>query len=143
LDKISSFKEEYSFLSNFYPSVVSEEYDGTVINYPTVEHAFQANKSLDKDIRKKISELDSPAKAKRYGNTVSLRSDWEFIKLDVMRKFIHLKFQNEELKEKLLKTDGLYLEEGNVWNDTFWGVCRGKGRNNLGKILMEERDKVR
>ena len=35
------------------------------------------------------------------------------------------------------------LIEGNVWNDTFWGVCNGKGHNHLGKILMKVRDEIR
>ena len=33
------------------------------------------------------------------------------------------------------------LIEGNDWHDTFWGVCNGIGKNWLGKILEEERDK--
>ena len=32
--------------------------------------------------------------------------------------------------------------EGNNWNDTFWGVCRGKGRNELGKVLMKVRSEL-
>lgn len=35
------------------------------------------------------------------------------------------------------------LVEGNNWNDTFWGVCRGRGENNLGRILMKVRSEVK
>ena len=41
--------------------------------------------------------------------------------------------------EMLLATDDMEIIEGNVWGDTFWGVCDGKGENNLGKVLMEVR----
>jgi predicted NAD-dependent protein-ADP-ribosyltransferase YbiA (DUF1768 family) len=29
--------------------------------------------------------------------------------------------------------------EGNSWGDTYWGVCKGKGQNKLGHILMQVR----
>ncbi len=32
------------------------------------------------------------------------------------------------------------IVERNTWNDTFWGVCKGKGENHLGILLMEIRD---
>jgi len=34
---------------------------------------------------------------------------------------------------KLLSTGNCEIQEGNYWGDTFWGVCKGKGENNLGK----------
>lgn len=41
----------------------------------------------------------------------------------------------------LLDTGDAILEEGNHWNDTFWGVRlkNGQGQNHLGKILMQVR----
>ena len=36
-----------------------------------------------------------------------------------------------------------YLEEGNTWHDTYWGVCNGKGKNKLGKILMQVREELK
>ena len=47
---------------------------------------------------------------------------------------------NSELREKLIATGDKELIEGNHWNDRFWGVCRGKGQNHLGKLLMELRE---
>jgi hypothetical protein len=32
-----------------------------------------------------------------------------------------------------------YLEETNIWKDTFCGVYNGVGENNLGKIIMKTR----
>ena len=51
-----------------------------------------------------------------------------------------IKFLNPDLREKLVATGDAELIEGNHWNDTCWGVCKGIGQNNLGKILMEVRD---
>ena len=45
-----------------------------------------------------------------------------------------------ELKEKLLQTGSKYLEETNYWNDTYWGVCDGKGKKTLGELLMKIRN---
>ncbi|NGT90448.1 NADAR family protein [Clostridium perfringens] len=49
---------------------------------------------------------------------------------------------NKELRRKLIATGDKYLEEGNTWNDTYLGVCKGKGRNMLGKILMRVRSEI-
>ena len=46
-------------------------------------------------------------------------------------------------KKLLLSTNELEIEEGNVWGDTYWGVCRGIGANRLGKILMKVRQEIR
>ena len=45
-----------------------------------------------------------------------------------------------ELRTKLADTEDEELIEGNTWNDTYWGVCRGVGENHLGKLLMEVRE---
>ena len=51
--------------------------------------------------------------------------------------------QNPDLLQKLLDTGDAHLEETNTWKDTFWGVCKGEGQNNLGKILMSVREELR
>lgn len=136
MSKIDSFSKEYEFLSNFYSQEIT--YDG--IKYPTNEHAFQAAKTLDLEERKVISSLPTPGQAKRAGRRVSLRPDWEEVKFDVMKEIVILKFINPALKEKLLATGDSELIEGNTWNDRCWGVCKGVGQNNLGRILMEVRE---
>jgi len=86
----------------------------------------------------------SPNEAKRLGRRVNLRKDWEDIKIDIMYEINVAKFtQNENLKEMLLKTGSAKLVEGNTWHDTFWGVCNGAGRNELGKILERVRNELR
>jgi ribA/ribD-fused uncharacterized protein len=104
-----------------------------------VEHAYQAAKTLDRVARLEIANLETPGQAKRKGRNVTLRADWEEIKLDVMRACIAQKFSREPLRSQLLATGDTPLVEGNHWGDTFWGVCKGKGQNNLGVILMQVR----
>ncbi len=134
---ILSFRDEYFFLSNFYP--VEIKLDGIV--YPNAETAFQAQKTLDVEERRKFSMLKNPVQAKHLGRKVKLRDDWEEVKLDIMTEVVSQKFlQHPHLIEMLLQTGDEELVEGNKWGDRFWGVCKGKGGNHLGKILMKIRD---
>lgn len=132
------------FLSNFYP--VEIEYEG--ITYPSVEHAFQAAKTLNAEFRKQFLLQDiSAGDAKRMGQKLELRKDWENVKIEVMRHLVRKKFtENEALKHKLLGTGDETLSKGNYWQDTFWGVDLSvrpaKGQNHLGKILMEVRKEL-
>lgn len=135
---IDSFSNEYHFLSNFSESPVL--YEGVL--YPTVEHAYQAAKSLDSDFRFRVSINKSPATAKKMGRGVRLRPDWEDIKVDVMRYLLQRKFNHDDLREQLLETEDAELIEGNWWGDKFWGVCNGEGQNMLGKLLMEIREDI-
>jgi len=130
---------EFRFLSNFYPSkVVLDD-----IEFPTVEHAFQAAKTLDIEERLTIKEASTPGVAKIMGRHVALRLDWEEIKIDVMEALVRQKFNDPALREKLLATGDQILVEGNTWHDSFWGVYNGIGANNLGKILMKIRNEKR
>lgn len=74
------------------------------------------------------------------GNEVPLRSDWEKVKVDIMRKIVKSKFTDIELMKKLKATGDAELVEGNTWKDFFWGICNDRGQNWLGRILMEIRD---
>lgn len=142
---INKFDEEYAFLSNFYASPVTVD----EITYKNSEAAFHAQKTLNKDERKRFINL-SPSEAKRLGRKISLRPDWEKIKTDVMYKICLAKFsQNQELKEKLLATGDEFLEEGTTWHDNCWGNCTCEkcknipGENRLGKILMRIRSELK
>ena len=141
---IVEFDGQYAFLSNFYPSPFVHE--GIV--YPTNEHFFQAMKTLDVEIRKAIAAAPTPGAAKRMGRHVSLRPDWEKIKVDVMRTGLMLKFTDAALAEKLLATGDEELIEGNFWHDNTWGSCQCDacfnipGRNMLGMLLMELRKEL-
>jgi len=140
-ESIDRFDGEYSFLSNFHP--VEIWLDGE--KYPTVEHAFQAAKTLDENEREWVRRCPTPGAAKRMGKRVTLREDWEDIKVDVMHGLLQQKFDvdaNTDLAMKLLATRPKYLIEGNNWGDTFWGVCNGRGENHLGDLLVKVRKEL-
>lgn len=136
---ISSFKDCYAFLSNF--ALCEVEFEGD--KYSTIEHAFQAAKTFNKEERTLIEEAITPAIAKRLGKEVTLRKDWEDVKVDIMYNLLKQKFSIPEFKEQLLATGNAKLIEGNHWNDTFWGVCNGIGRNMLGELLMQIREEIK
>jgi len=137
---IDSFTGSHEFLSNFSHSPI--EIDG--IAYQTVEHAFQAHKTLDPDDRRAVAAQSTPGWAKKAGRALDLRSDWEEVKVDVMRSCLELKFApGGDLARRLDETGDVQLVEGNTWGDTYWGVCGGVGENVLGQLLMERREKNR
>jgi ribA/ribD-fused uncharacterized protein len=139
--KIKAFRGPYSFLSNFYPSIV--RFDG--LAYPTVEHAYQAAKSPhNSEYHAKLISVpaDKAGDAKALGQNVTLRTDWEDVRLDIMLDLVRQKFRHPKLRIQLKSTDDAELIEGNYWFDTFWGVCNGHGQNHLGKILMKVRDEI-
>lgn len=135
---ITSFQGEYRFLSNFWECDVPC-YDMT---YPSAEHAYQAHKTDDMNIRHLICGLTTPGQAKRAGQNVPLRHNWQAIQLSVMSTIVELKFRhNPDLMKLLDATGNQQLIEGNTWGDTFWGQCPlGVGHNILGQILMNVRN---
>ena len=132
---IDSFSGPYRWLSNFWTALVV--LDG--VTYPTVEHAYQAAKTLDLAARAGFT-AGSAGEAKRLGRTVTIRPDWDAVKLSVMEDLVRQKFSDSSLRALLLATAPHELVEGNWWGDRFWGVCKGSGENHLGKILMRVRD---
>ena len=77
--------------------------------------------------------------ARRWGNQIDLRSDWDEVKYDIMYELLKLKFQDPNLLAKLLATGDAHLEEGNRHGDKYWGTVNGSGQNYLGKLLMQIR----
>lgn len=138
MSEISDFRGESRWLSNFH--LVKVELDG--VPYSSTENAYQAAKTLDPDLRR-VFRTCTPSEAKRHGRLLALRPDWEAVKVPVMLDLLRQKFAHPELRAKLLATGDAQLIEGNWWNDTFWGVCRGIGQNWLGRLLMQVRDEVR
>jgi ribA/ribD-fused uncharacterized protein len=129
----------YGFLSNFHPSTIYM--DGK--SYKTVEHAYQAYKTIDESNRELIRNAPSPDIAKRLGYALVLRPDWEQVKIPLMKEFLKKKFENPFLRPLLLQTGDAELIYTNTWNDQCWGVCRGRGENWLGKLLMELREELK
>ena len=138
---INSFQGPYRFLSNFAPCLI--EFEG--IDYPSVEHAYQAAKSNNQSYRQIVARAATPGKAKFLGKCCpDLRKNWDTVKVEVMKRLVRQKFyMNDTYKQALLETAEKQLIEGNTWGDNFWGVCNGIGQNNLGKILMSVREELK
>ena len=146
---IDCFDGEYRFLSNFYPSEVTAEWNEDRVKVKTVEHAFQAAKAMRRADFDAICAAPTPGRAKRLGREIMLRPGWDAVKHDVMEKLVREKFQDPKLREKLLATRAdAELIEGNTWGDVYWGAVatsdgQWEGENHLGKILMKVRQELR
>jgi hypothetical protein len=135
---IKGFFGEFRFLSNFWPAPIVVQR----IQFPTVEHAYQALKSTNRADWERIAKLPSPRDAKAAGYKLTVRPGWDKHRVFVMSQLLKLKFAIPELRKALLMTDDAYLEETNTWGDQFWGVCDGVGENHLGKLLMQVRSEI-
>lgn len=136
---IERFRGEHRWLSNFAPAEI--EFQGKL--YPTTEHAYQAAKTVIETEREQVRCCQHPGQAKRLARKLTLREDWFDIRDEVMLHVTRLKYARPEYRARLLATGDAEIIEGNTWGDTYWGVCRGRGENRLGKIIMQVRDELR
>jgi ribA/ribD-fused uncharacterized protein len=146
-------RSEFGFLSHFHPAPI--EQDGE--RWPTVEHYYQAQKSLDPRYRAAIRACATPGQAKRcaawsdpprkrdagswfVAHRQVPRADWAEVKLAVMRRADMAKYvQNPDLAALLAATGEAEIVE-DAPHDAFWGVGRdGLGENWAGRVLMEVR----
>lgn len=144
--KFSRSNGTYYCFSNFY--ITSVMFDGII--YGSSEAAWQAQKTLDLEDRKKFA-TESPSEAKKHGRRVQLRPDWEEVKYDLMVQVLTAKFnQHDDLKQILLLTgDEELIENTTGWHDNIWGNCdctkcaNKVGQNLLGKALMQVRESLK
>lgn len=144
---INAFRGRWTKLGNYSSCVVF--YQGHA--YQSVEHAYQAQKSLDPGVQKMIRDCPTPAVAKKMARSVVLRPDWEQVKDNIMLALLREKFVQEPERALLLSTGNEALVEGNWWHDNYWGdciclfrdECKTPGKNMLGKLLMQVRDEIK
>jgi ribA/ribD-fused uncharacterized protein len=163
---ITEFSGEYRFLSNFYGRPVFYQHPDMqgAIWWQTAEHAFQASKTQLPTQVRWVLDAETPGLAKRLGQKLTLRDDWEQMKKRVMFGVLTAKFappaymQDSTLGAQLVATGRQILVEGNRWGDDYWGAVpagfdRGAwqlplwgeqkdwaGHNYLGRLLMAVRD---
>lgn len=142
MNKITFWRtsDPYGCFSNFsaHPIVL----DGRT--FTTTEHYYQAMKFIDFDIQEKIRKESSPRSAKNLAcASYGLRDDWENVKFEVMLTALRAKVsQYKDIKEKLLLTGDLLIEESSPY-DYVWGTGRdGSGLNLLGKAWMQIRSEI-
>ncbi len=152
---INTFNGRWFFLSNFFPCEITHK----GITYPSVEHYYVAMKVTEiqllngqyytaGDFRELVAKIKLPADAKKIGQRVKVRRDWDEKKLEFMNWGLREKFKNENLSDLLISTNDLEIIENNYWHDNFWGSCTcskcgNTGENNLGKILMDIRQELK
>lgn len=143
------FTGEWASLDNFALTPVNVDIGHGMKEYPTSEHAYAAAKAKYPSAAEEIRLESDPGLAKELGRSCVLREEWEQVKFQVMWHVLQAKFdQHPEAVAKLLETGERRIYEGNTWGDNIWGVVStGKkryiGRNALGSMLMELREKYR
>lgn len=142
LKQTPAFSGRASFLSNFASYEKEEYFNYRGIFYHSNEHFYQAMKFESPNIRYQIARHPSIGLKKFVRTLGPIREDWDEIKLEVMEEGLRYKFSLPRFKWLLLSTHNLELVEYNYWGDTFWGVCKGVGENNLGKLLMKIRSEL-
>lgn len=130
--------------SNFQPF----EFEDAGIVYPTVEHYYQAMKTTDKSLQRRIAAAEKPGYAKAMGKRIPskmFRNDWMKIREFVMKSALNVKFyEGTEYHDRLMEI-WYPLVEYNRWHDNFWGHCMCSNcikkpyENRLGKMLDDIR----
>lgn len=148
--------EPYDYLSNWYHSKFKV---GDTV-FDSVEQYMMFNKAMcfkDKNTARKILQTTDFRKIKQLGREVKNYNDviWASKRYDVVKIGVYAKFsQSYELATRLLGTKNYILAECSA-QDKIWGIgismrdprrfdiTQWQGKNYLGKILMEVRDKLR
>ena len=133
-------KETHGYMSNYYKArffVYGRWWNN-------VEAPYQAQKTSVQSEQDAIWAATKANDARLLGQKVSIRPDWDQVKRNVMKGCVLAKFlQHSDLRQKLMETDDQELIEDSPV-DSFWGCgADGKGRNELGKVLMEVRSELK
>jgi ribA/ribD-fused uncharacterized protein len=116
------------------------------LEWPSVEHYYQAMKFEAPDLVESIRQAKSPTEAASLAkkNKRHIRKEWKKRKQTVMTRAVYIKCRTHpEVSEALLKTGDTMIVENSQF-DYYWGCGRdGRGDNVYGKVLMDVREKVR
>ena len=152
--------QENGYLGQWFEASFEEERDGEIYKFPTAEHYMMWRKALlfdDEEMAEKILNTKSPKRVKALGRKVRNfdEEEWMENNYNIVVDGNMLKFkQNPELLDKLLATGDKILAEASPY-DKVWGiglkkesplaldVKKWKGKNLLGKALMEVRERLK
>lgn len=131
----------YGYLSNFSNHPIYCK--GKIWN--TVEHFYQAQKFKEPELKEEIRLAPTPMKAKMiaHANKELMMENWDELKNKVMYDGLYAKFtQHPDIQKKLTETDDKILCE-HTSTDSYWGDGGdGTGKNILGELLMDIREKL-
>lgn len=116
------------------------------LEWPSVEHYYQAMKFDDARYRERIRQANHPRRARKLGRNrlKRRRKGWHQVKTTVMTRGVYTKCRTHpEIAGTLLATgDRMLIENSNY--DYFWGCGRDRrGENAYGKVLMNVREQLR
>lgn len=132
---------KYGFMSNFAEGFEFVDQDGLI--WSTSEHHYQAQKATNEEDRSRVQMARTAFDSKQIGGSITLRPDWDEVKIDCMRQTLALKFaEGSKAADRLMDTQAAYLVEDTPWGDQFWGKTYGVGESHLGKLLMERRESL-
>jgi len=132
---------EHGFLSNLYKKPIIFENR----EFSCGEYAYQFGKYRDEDTKEWAMQCPKPHLLAILSHNLlgwDIVPHWKDIKVPRMKAVLKVKFQDPELREKLLATgDSRLVENSKI--DSFWGKGKsGKGKNMLGKLLMKVREEI-
>ena len=153
---VTVFFRKDAFLSNFHasPMTINNEH------YTCVEQFYMASKAEkfdDRETRQRIMASSNPNEINFLGKSVKKfkQSTWNESSYEIMKREVRAKFtQNPQLATFLENTGKTQIGEGSE-KDLIWGtgvsvfhqdafnMDKWKGKNHLGKILMEIRNSLR
>lgn len=139
------YEQDFYVLSNF--SAFSLQWFG--YRFDTSEatyHWMKFNRPDQGHLREQIRLASSAHEAFKIAGDLKdeRRSDWDDVKVGIMKKILRAKAdQHEYIRRKLLATGDRELIEDS-WRDDFWGWGPDRdGQNMLGKLWMEIRAELR
>lgn len=158
---VEKFRGDYYPFSNMYPLRHAIPTD-CGIDVPTSEHAYMSNRFVNPALQREVALARAKEGDRRTWANGKAAHDIahsfiehgaeqifndDFAKVALMRRVVTTKLEyNSEIVELLLSTGSEQIEEGNDWDDDFWGITpigSGNGQNHLGRIYMELRESLR
>jgi ribA/ribD-fused uncharacterized protein len=146
-ERVCFYEQDFYVLSNF--SAFTLQWCG--LRFDTLEAAYHWEKFPQRTERAKLIArqiISAPSAHEAFqiaqAHKEFRRSDWDHVKVDIMRRLIRAKAdQHEYVRRKLLATGDRELVE-NSWRDDYWGWGPNRdGQNMLGKLWMEVRAELR
>ena len=144
--RVIRFREERSFLSNFYNCRRVHAWGET---FTSVEAAYQYKQAVfkgDNETAQLIKKAKSGREAKRLSKRIKVRTfeEWSKSKRAIMYALLTRKFKDGDLARQLIDTGNMLLVEQVASALGYWGLSRNgtPGKNVLGELLMEVRARL-
>jgi predicted NAD-dependent protein-ADP-ribosyltransferase YbiA (DUF1768 family) len=139
LDRIEWFTEYFDFLHLDYPCQVMFK----CLSFRSISHAFQAARTDDPVLQERMALAETPMEVYNLALQLDDPEDWQSRRLVIMESLQRDKFRrHKDLRERLRVTGSRELwnsYEEESYSNLFWGKVKGKGQNQLGRILEQIR----